>query len=246
MFSSIISRAAFTFAATRQFGGSRPQLVKLGGMVAGVPSPVTSHLSLVPMVLSQTLSPGDVAVDATAGNGYDSLSLARLCLSEDEAGTGRVLAIDVQKRAIEMTQSRLLSEFDKDLIGSRVSFFEMNHRDLTPLDRFIPPEGARAFVYNLGYLPGGDKTMTTLVEDTLRSLRSAAERTALGGIICVTCYRGHAGGAEETALVREELVKLPQSDWRVVEHTPLNWPASPILITAHRFEVSLPQVNSLI
>ena len=214
-------------------------------MVAGVSPPVTSHLSLVPQLLSQTLKPGDMVVDATAGNGYDTLALARLVLG----GGGRVVSMDVQQCALKATEARLLQEFTQEEVASGVTFIEGNHRDFSRLDELTGPgQRVKAFIYNLGYLPGSDKSVATSKEDTIDSLKQAAQRTSLGGLVCVTCYRGHEGGLEETNKVREELSSWEQAEWRVCETTPLNWPVSPILMTAHRFEEPrrrLPKKNSL-
>jgi hypothetical protein len=198
-------------------------------------APVTSHLSMAPLLLGQTLIRGDVVIDATAGNGHDSLTLAQLVLPSNSSG--RLICFDIQHEALETTRNRLLSEFSSSVVDLQVSFLHQNHRDLTAIDHLLPSAGAKAFVYNLGYLPGGDKTVITQVQDTLISLQGARERLAPGGLIAVTCYRGHAGGREETELVRAELSSWEQAAWRVCELAPLNWPASPILFTAHRFEV---------
>lgn len=211
--------------------------VRRFAVVPGVEAPVTSHLSLVPQLLSQTLKQGDIAVDATAGNGYDTTILARLVLSDD-GSAGQVVSFDVQDAALEKTRARLLTEFREADIESRVTLLRANHKELDKLDAVLPPSSTvKAFTFNLGYLPGGDKSIITQFEDTLVSLRGAAERTAPGGLICVTCYTGHDGGAKETELVRLEISKWEQSVWRVCEHKPLNWPASPVLFTAHRFQV---------
>ena len=57
------------------------------------------------------------------------------------------------------------------------------------------------FMYNLGYLPGGDKSITTDSATTLKSLSSALELLAVGGLLCVVCYPGHEEGARESQAV---------------------------------------------
>jgi len=217
----------------------RSATAALLGTVAGIPPPLTSHLSLVPLLLGQALSAGDVAVDATAGNGHDTLALARLVLSPDPSAVapGHVVSIDVQRRALDATEARLLAEFTAEAVASSVSFLEGNHREFSALDSALAGKPmVKAFVYNLGYLPGSDKRVKTQTSDTVASLRGAADRTAAGGLVCVTSYVGHEGGAEETEGVRRELASWPHAAWRVVEHAPLNWPNRPVLFTAHRFD----------
>ena len=95
---------------------SAARFVRNFAVVPGVEAPVTSHLSFVPMLLAQTLRSGDVAVDATAGNGYDTLTLARLVLNGDAGTQGRVVSVDVQQKALDTTSNRLLDEFSEDAI----------------------------------------------------------------------------------------------------------------------------------
>ena len=45
---------------------------------------------------------GDLCIDATMGNGNDTLLLSRLCGS-----TGKVLAFDIQEQALNATRERL-------------------------------------------------------------------------------------------------------------------------------------------
>ena len=52
--------------------------------------------------LAEALSPGDLVIDATAGNGHDALKLAGKV-----APNGRVMAYDVQPAALEATRERL-------------------------------------------------------------------------------------------------------------------------------------------
>lgn len=177
-------------------------------------------------------------MDDIQGNGYDSMTLAKLLLKSADDVKGKLIVMDIQKKALDTTLARLQSEFSLEDIESHISFLENNHRNLTVIDKYLPPEGAKAFVYNLGYLPGGNKEIFTQFEDTIISLKEAALRTAKGGLIAVTCYRGHEGGREETEVVRRELAGWEQASWRVCEFVPLNWRASPIVFTAHRFEVS--------
>lgn len=146
------------------------------------------------VALASVLSPGDVAVDATAGNGHDTRFLARAV-----APAGRVHAFDVQPAALAATRARLASAGLSDLVTLHHTGHE---RMLEAL-----PEGlsgaVRAVVFNLGYLPGsGDKAVMTRPETTARALTAARALLAPGGLISVLVYRGHPGGPEEAAAVR--------------------------------------------
>ena len=129
-------------------------------------APVTSHLSMVPLLLAQTLRKGDVVVDATAGNGHDSLMLANIVI--DSENCGHLFCFDVQERALEATKARLRSSFSEEQLNGCVHLLNQNHRDFSVIDKIVQKNrgsklGVNAFVYNLGYLPGGDKTLISQV-----------------------------------------------------------------------------------
>lgn len=158
------------------------------------------------------LSEGDVAVDATVGNGHDTLFLAGAV-----GETGRVVGFDVQAQALSSARERLE---DADCM-ERVRLYECGHeqmqRVLGEADR--PPA---AVMFNLGYLPGSDKEETTQVDTTLDALEQTRDLLAPGGVVTLVCYPGHAGGEEETRAVRSWCAALDSSQWRVQRHTVLN------------------------
>jgi hypothetical protein len=89
-------------------------------------------------------------------------------------------------------------------------------------------------MYNLGYLPGGDKSIVTTPQSTLRSIFSALPLIQAGGVITVLCYRGHVGGNDETTLLLSHLPKLDVAEWSVCVHSLLADPSSPLLISLTR------------
>ena len=151
-------------------------------------------------LLGEALSEGDLAIDATAGNGHDVAFLA-----EQVGSSGKVYAFDLQKDAIEAT-AKLLAE--KGLVN--VDLHQCGHERMA--DR-IPSEilGQVAGVtFNLGYLPGGDKLVVTQTATTRSALRVAMGLLRPGGLLVVVAYRGHPGGPEECDAVREELSSLTE------------------------------------
>lgn len=150
--------------------------------------PATRLTGLAHRRLREVLRPGDVVVDATAGNGHDTVFLAR------EVGvTGHVHAMDIQETAIERARARLAAAG----LADRVSWITGDHARLAAL---LPPDRRgrlRAVVFNLGYLPGGDHGRVTHEVSTLRALDAALDFLGAEGVLCVTCYRGHHGGEEE-------------------------------------------------
>ncbi len=148
------------------------------------PVPLT-HLLLRHFVRS-----GDRVVDATCGNGNDTLLLAKL----GGAG-GRVWAFDIQQEAIESTARKLAAQG----LTERVTLVAGGHE--TMAERIDVP--LNAVVFNLGYLPGGDRSIITRPETTGAALKQTLTLLAPGGIVMLTIYPGHDGGDAERRLVEE-------------------------------------------
>lgn len=150
-------------------------------------------------LLRGRLQPGDVAVDATAGNGHDTLFLAS-CVGPE----GHVYAFDIQQDALDRTAERL-----KRNGLTNVSLIRTDHAHLT---RHVPAEHhgrLAAVVFNLGYLPGGDKSITTRTESTLTAIDAALAFLAPTGIVTVLAYPGHAEGRAESVALIDHLQRLP-------------------------------------
>jgi predicted methyltransferase len=158
------------------------------------PNPTTEILllrgpvALSHLMLRQFVHPGDTAVDATCGNGNDTLLLA-----ERVGATGRVWAFDIQDEAIEQT-ARKLAEVG---YAKRVELIHAGHETMS---QHVAP-GLGAVVFNLGYLPCGDRTVITRSETTLLAMEQALNLLRPGGILAVTAYPGHDGGDSEQIAV---------------------------------------------
>ena len=111
-------------------------------------------------VLRQVVQPGDTVVDATLGNGHDTLMLCELV-----GETGRVIAFDIQTDAVEHTRERLA---DAGML-SRCTLYAEGHEHLS--ERVTVP--IRTATFNLGWLPGGDKRITTHWETTRAAISAA-------------------------------------------------------------------------
>ena len=131
------------------------------------------------------LRPGDLAVDATAGNGHDTVFLA----------TGRVIAFDIQPAAISVTRERLRSAGCE----RQVELVEACHSMLG--DVLADDIELHAAMFNLGYLPGSDKRAITSTATTLSAVAACLARLSRRGIVSVMAYRGHPGGEEEAASI---------------------------------------------
>lgn len=140
-------------------------------------------------VVGSVVEPGDVVVDATVGNGHDTLFLA-MCVGDG----GKVIGFDVQEDAMSLTRARL------DEAGVRRDVCDLHQVGHERMRGYVPFE-VSAVMFNLGYLPGGDKEVITKIETTMVALNEAMECLAEGGVLSVMCYPGHAGGEVEARAV---------------------------------------------
>ncbi len=174
----------------------------------------------------ESLSAGGLpllAVDATCGNGHDALFLAR-CLNDisrkmADGACGGVIAFDVQQPALE-NASRLLAG---EGLSSLVKLIHAGHETL---ENHLAPDApsVAAAMFNLGYLPGSDKSVVTRASSTLCCLETLKRGLLPGGLILAHCYAGHSGGEEETEKVGAWFAELPYADWVVGAYAVCNKP----------------------
>ncbi len=186
-------------------------------------------IALSHRVVEQALVLGDSAVDATVGNGHDTAHLARCVGSE-----GRVLGLDIQDAALTETYRLLEAEG----LCDQVRLFLEDHRDLARLIRTqlgVRQPRLRAVMFNLGYLPGGDESVTTKAETTVIGLEAALAALPRDGVITVVLYSGHEQGPEEVETVlnwaRDE---VPQRIARTWHFSPWNAQSPPSLLVITR------------
>jgi predicted methyltransferase len=149
-------------------------------------------------LLESVIERGDCVVDMTAGNGHDTQFLAE-CVGPE----GRVLAFDGQAQAIEESTRRL----DEAGILERV---DLDHESHIHVSARLSDERrpVRAGVFNLGYLPGSDKSITTTGEETLEALDALLSVLAPGGLVVLVVYHGHLEGKRERDAVLDYVTAL--------------------------------------
>ncbi|MCZ6675536.1 MAG: 16S rRNA (cytosine(1402)-N(4))-methyltransferase [Verrucomicrobia bacterium] len=147
---------------------------------------------------------GDNCVDATVGNGRDTAFLAK-----QVATTGKVLGFDVQSEAITNAQARLESE---QLLG-QVILKNYGHEELRPTLQSLGWQSLRLVMFNLGYLPGSDKSIITRTDTTLTALNTCLEYLASEGAVSIVAYRGHSGASDEYNAVQKWVTQLPAEDF---------------------------------
>lgn len=170
-------------------------------------------------LLKSAIGNGDIAVDATAGNGHDTLFLAGL-VGDD----GFVYAFDVQKQAVDATLHRLLD----NALEHRAVVLKDGHENVAKyVDK--PISGA---IFNLGYLPGSDHEVITRPNTTIQALESLLKLLKIGGIIVLVIYHGHEGGKKERDEVIRFVSDLPQKYIHVLRYEFLNQKNDPPFVIA--------------
>jgi len=162
--------------------------------------------ALAQLILREVLREGDLTIDATAGNGHDTMFLA----GRVGAG-GRVLAFDVQAAALEAARARVTAAG----LAERVVFLQESHAGMAAR---AARGSVAAVMFNLGYLPGQDHALITEAASTLAGLNGAAELLKPGGVLAVVCYPGHPGGEVETAAVVQWFESLASRRWQVARY----------------------------
>ena len=161
-------------------------------------------LQMAHAFLEEVVTDEDIVVDATMGNGYDTLFLAQLAK--------KVYAFDIQEQAIEQTTKRL-AEAKLD----NVELLLTGHENV---DQYV--ESIKAAIFNLGYLPSADKSVITQPHTTIQALEKLCQRLVIGGRIAIMIYYGHEGGDVERDAVLDFVSQLPQQEFTVALYKTIN------------------------
>ncbi len=167
--------------------------------------------------LSMVLKPGDKAIDATCGNGNDILYIAGLL-----GDRGHVYGFDIQEGALRATREKLCRAGWEN----RATLFHSGHEKMADLVE----RPVKAIVFNLGYLPGGDRSIATNSESTLRGIESGLTLLKNGGVLFIALYWGHEEGRKEKEQVLPFVRGLPKEKWAVMEASFPNREMAPYLI----------------
>ncbi|MFP4662015.1 MAG: class I SAM-dependent methyltransferase [Halanaerobiales bacterium] len=173
------------------------------------------------LIIKQHIREGSVVVDATAGNGQDTVFLAELV-----GRNGKVFAFDIQKKAIDNTGYRL----EKKNLLERVKLINDGHQNL---HKYLTEE-VNGVLFNLGYLPGGDKEITTEKQTTITAIEKSLKILEKGGIIVLVIYTGHPGGSEELKGILELLAVLDSHEFNVLRYNFINQESPPEVVAVIR------------
>ena len=165
------------------------------------------HLAADYMI--RTIREGDTVVDATMGNGKDTLFLCDLV-----GETGHVYAFDVQAEAVERTRERVREAGFED----RTTLLLAGHE--TMAEHIKAP--VQAVMFNLGWLPGAQHIVTTKTDTTIKAVHAALELIGPGGIVTVCVYPGHEEGTRELEALKEYVSGLSVRTFNVLYHSFVN------------------------
>lgn len=160
-------------------------------------------------ILLQAVNPGDTVIDATMGNGHDTHFLC-----EAVGSSGRVYAFDVQKQAVSSTDALLR----KEGLRERAVLLCCGHEHM---DEYVKTQ-VSAVVFNLGWLPGGDHSVTTCWRTTRTAVEKALSLLLPGGVLVICAYPGHSEGDRERLELTAFLSGLSNRYFNVLHQRFLN------------------------
>ena len=168
-----------------------------------------NSLSLGKEYLKKAVKSGDTVIDATCGNGFDTLFLKELVGDE-----GKVYGFDIQEIALENTMKLLKEKGQENSVV-------LNLCSHSELDKFVK-EPVKAVVFNLGYLPKGDHSIMTVPETTVVAIEKALEVLEDNGIITIMIYHGGDSGFLERDELMKYLERLDSKRYSVLVHNFIN------------------------
>lgn len=195
---------------------------------------LTRVISWAHELLSEVVAQGDTVIDLTAGNGHDTLALARLVGAD-----GCVVAFDIQEAALWSTADRLTAEglspvriaVDGGPVTATGVF--LVHGSHAAVDGIVQTAPA-GVIANLGYLPGGDPAVITRPETTCTALHGVCNCLAPGGRLAVVVYPGHSGGQQEAERVDDFFAGLAEDSFETLCLRVTNRSGAPYLHVAER------------
>ncbi len=163
----------------------------------------TNAVKVAHGLVAPFLGEGAVAVDATVGNGHDTLFLAR-----HVGSSGKVYGFDIQAAALHNTGQRL----DAAGLSQQVTLIQAGHEHMAS----YLAEPVDVMLFNLGYLPGGDHSRITRADTTVTAVLAGLEALKPGGMMSIVVYTGHSGAQEEQTALDRLVVQLEPRQYCVV------------------------------
>lgn len=164
-------------------------------------------------LLEQIVVHGDITIDATVGNGNDTVLLAKLVGEQ-----GKVYGFDIQQQAIENTKNRL----NEHQLLQRVVLLQQSHADIVNIIPKNEYGKIKAAIFNLGYLPGGDKKIVTTPNTTIKAIKQLLSIMPSSGMIILVVYHGHREGQIERDELLQYVTSIDQKQAHVLKYQFLN------------------------
>jgi len=180
--------------------------------------------SYIQHFIKEHVKPGDVCIDATAGNGHDTLYLCQLAGTgqKDDSGSdkplGKVLAFDIQQQALDNTKQLL----EKN--GYQAQLILDSHANMK---NYAKDNSVDCIVFNFGYLPGGDHNLVTRAQSSIKAIEAGLDLLKKKGIMTLCIYSGGDSGFEERDALLEFLKKLDAKKYLVIASFYYNRPNNP-------------------
>ena len=163
--------------------------------------------------LLEVVDKNSIVVDATCGNGNDTLFLC--------SNVKYVYGFDIQKEALQNTKTLL--DFNNK------SNYELILDGHENIKKYIH-QPIDAVIFNLGYLPSFDKTITTMSDTTLTAISDSLDLIKVNGLVIITIYTGHENGLNESVDVYNYAKTLNSKFFNVLKYEFINKVKSPYII----------------
>ena len=189
----------------------RFDFVAEGGRLVRRRVPDLSAVELCHEFLELYVTPGGLYLDATCGNGNDTLFLCRLA-----GQNGRVLAMDIQQKAVDRTNKRL-TDAGYEKVGRAVLY------DHAKLGELVQPGKVDCVLFNFGWLPGADHSVFSTADSSIPALEAALAALRTGGVLSAILYSGRVIGTDEKQSILGWLRALPLEKYTVLVCDFANW-----------------------
>lgn len=147
---------------------------------------------------------GGLYIDATMGNGNDTLMLCELA-----GELGEVFAFDIQRQAVEATKTLL----EQHHVTTNYHLILDGHENM---DHYVQESTADVICFNFGYLPGGEHEIATMASTSLIAIKKGLGLLKSGGMMSLCIYSGGDTGFEEKDCILNYLKELPAREYTVI------------------------------
>lgn len=156
--------------------------------------------------LEKKLHKTGIFLDGTLGNGFDTLYIAKKMNADS-----KIFSFDIQQKAIDTSLNLLKNEIDNEKLKS-ISLILDSH---TEIKKYITKEKIVAGIFNFGYLPKGDKNITTKKESSFLAIKNSMDLLELNGILVLVFYTGHLEGKLEKNYILDNLKYISKRDFAI-------------------------------